>query len=232
MRSSHWMFCVTRPRFETRFGRRGGQQRLLCPALHGADVKEEQQQQESPRHHEARHPREVVVRLEDPHDQADETGGRQDSSQGVEGLSGSAATGSSIRRPRTTMSATIRAWKTKAARQLMAVVMRPPRSGRRRLRSPHAADHAERPRPGRDVVEEHRRQDVHRGSAGPYRCPRGSSCRGSAARDRATPHSAGRRSRTGRGPIVKHLLRPHLVGQLAGRDHEAAITSRKIVMAV
>ena len=45
------------------------------------------------------------------------------------GRVGSGATGSSILRLRKTMTATIRAWKTNAARQLIAVVMRPPSSG-------------------------------------------------------------------------------------------------------
>ena len=45
------------------------------------------------------------------------------------GRVGSGGKGSSIGRLRKTMAATIRAWNTKAARQLMAVVMRPPISG-------------------------------------------------------------------------------------------------------
>ena len=45
------------------------------------------------------------------------------------GRVGSGATGSSIRRLSNTIVATMSAWKTKAARQLMAVVMRPPISG-------------------------------------------------------------------------------------------------------
>ena len=45
------------------------------------------------------------------------------------GRVGSGGTGSLIGRLRTTMIATITAWKTNAARQLMAVVMRPPING-------------------------------------------------------------------------------------------------------
>jgi hypothetical protein len=45
------------------------------------------------------------------------------------GRVGSAGTGSTIRRLRRTISATIRAWNTNAARQLIAVVMSPPISG-------------------------------------------------------------------------------------------------------
>jgi hypothetical protein len=42
---------------------------------------------------------------------------------------GSGASGSSIRRVRRTITATTTAWKTNAARQLIAVAMRPPISG-------------------------------------------------------------------------------------------------------
>ena len=45
------------------------------------------------------------------------------------GRVGSAGRGSTIRRASKTMLATTSAWKTKAARQLMAVVMRPPING-------------------------------------------------------------------------------------------------------
>ena len=45
------------------------------------------------------------------------------------GRVGSGATGSTIERLRKTITATTTAWKTNAARQLIAVVMRPPISG-------------------------------------------------------------------------------------------------------
>ena len=53
------------------------------------------------------------------------------------------------------------AWKTNAARQLIAVVMRPPikRPGGR-ADATHAADHAEGPGTRREVGEQHRREDV------------------------------------------------------------------------
>ena len=45
------------------------------------------------------------------------------------GRAGSAGSGSSMRRLSTTITTMISAWKTNAARQLIAVVMRPPISG-------------------------------------------------------------------------------------------------------
>jgi hypothetical protein len=48
---------------------------------------------------------------------------------GLQGRFGSAGSGSTSRRLRTTIAATTRAWKTNAARQLIAVAITPPISG-------------------------------------------------------------------------------------------------------
>ena len=127
------------------------------------------------------------------------------------GGSDRAATGSTIERLSQMITAMTMAWKTNAARQLIAVVMRPPMSGPGGgADASHARDHAEGPGARGDVGEEQRREDVD-GRDQQRRCRhlRGSSCRGSGRRDRATRRSATRRSRRPTRPMVKHRLRPH-----------------------
>ena len=103
------------------------------------------------------------------------------------------------------------AWNTNAARQLIAVVMRPPISGPGGgADAAHPADHAERPRARRDVGEEHRGEDVDGRDQ-----QRGADAfedrvaEDQHAEARATPRSSPRRSRTRSRPAVKHRFRPH-----------------------
>ena len=79
----------------------------------------------------------------------------------VERPVGSAGSGSSTCRLSTTITTMTSAWKTNAARQLIAEVMRPPISGPAAAPiPPDRADRAERPGPRRDLGEQQRGEDV------------------------------------------------------------------------
>jgi hypothetical protein len=106
-----------------------GQQRLLAPALLGADVAEEPEQQESPAAMRIVINHRLLSACRIPVTRQTRPAAERTAPTTSKGLVGSGATGSSIPRLRTTMIATTSAWNTKAARQLIAVVMRLPRSG-------------------------------------------------------------------------------------------------------
>ena len=76
MSSSHWVFWVTRPRFDVRLRNRPvGQQRLLAPALLGPHRQEEPRQDQRAGDDQAEHQPEVVVGRQDARDDQDEADG-------------------------------------------------------------------------------------------------------------------------------------------------------------
>ena len=108
---------------------------------------------------EQRHQHAVGVGLEDAEDHEEHPDGRQHGPSVSKGRVGSAGSGSSIRRLRTTITVTTTAWKTKAARQLIAVVIKTAdQRARRGADAPHPADETEGPRPRSEVVERERRE--------------------------------------------------------------------------
>ena len=162
MRTSHCAFCVMRPRLEVRLRNSAVDSSGSSPArLLGAHRAEEQREDERTRGEQAQHEPEVVVGREDAGHDQDEAGGREHGAAGVERLRGIGRQRVASVRLSQTIRAMIKAWKTKAQRQLSAEVMRPPISGPAAAPIPPAALMAPNAR-AREVTvgEQQRGQDV------------------------------------------------------------------------
>ena len=200
----------------------GGQQRLLARALASADVEEEPDQERGSGGQQHRHQHGVVVGLQDPEHHEEHADRRQDRAERVEGTRRvGRQRDRSIRRLSRTISATTAAWKTNAARQLIAVVMSPPISGPAAApMPPMPADDAERPRARGEVAEPQRGEDVD----GRDQQRRADALEHRVAEDQ---HAEPRRDRAQqRADPVQHeadgeaALAAPAIGQLAARDHQ------------
>ena len=124
------MFWVISPRFDVRFlNRTRGQQRFLACSLASAGVEEEPDQKRGSGRQQHRHQHGVAVGLENPEHDEEHADRGQDRSEPVEGTGRVGREGVGDPAAEQDDQRDDRAWKMNAARQLIAVVMRPPISG-------------------------------------------------------------------------------------------------------